>query len=99
MPPLPAGRVEDQARSDPLRPPERVMLLLRSTLSGVVFIVMRRVANIQWRIRKHIIMLRVRAESKGLQLTLHQSSSFPLFVRTDSAKLRQIIINLVGNAV
>jgi signal transduction histidine kinase/CheY-like chemotaxis protein len=46
-----------------------------------------------------IIMLGVRAESKGLQLTLDQSSSFPRFVRSDSGKLRQIIINLVGNAI
>ena len=46
-----------------------------------------------------ISMLRVRAEAKNLQLTLDQSSSFPRFVRTDPAKLRQIIINLVGNSI
>lgn len=46
-----------------------------------------------------IIMLRVRAESKNLQLSLDPSSSFPRFVRTDPSKLRQIIINLVGNAI
>ncbi|HOD40774.1 MAG TPA: ATP-binding protein [Candidatus Wallbacteria bacterium] len=44
-------------------------------------------------------MLRVKVEAKGLKLVLDQSSSFPRFVRTDMAKLRQIIINLVGNAV
>ncbi len=44
-------------------------------------------------------MLRVKVEAKGLKLVLDQSSSFPRFVRTDLAKLRQIIINLVGNAV
>ena len=46
-----------------------------------------------------ISMLRVRAMAKNLKLTLDQSSSFPRFVRTDPAKLRQIIINLVGNAI
>jgi signal transduction histidine kinase/DNA-binding NarL/FixJ family response regulator len=44
-------------------------------------------------------LLRVRAEEKGLQLLLDQSSAFPRFVRADGAKLRQILINLVGNAV
>lgn len=46
-----------------------------------------------------ISMLRVRAAAKNLKLDLDQSSSFPRFVRTDPAKLRQIIINLVGNAI
>lgn len=44
-------------------------------------------------------MLRLRAESKGLDLFVDQSSSFPRFVRTDMVKLRQVLINLVGNAV
>lgn len=44
-------------------------------------------------------LMRGRAEEKGLQLLLDQSSEFPSFVQTDGAKLRQIIINLVGNAV
>jgi len=46
-----------------------------------------------------IMMLGVRAESKGIELTLDQSSSFPRFIRSDSGKLRQVIINLVGNAI
>jgi len=46
-----------------------------------------------------IDMLRIRAREKGLELRLDQSSSFPRFVRTDPAKLRQILINLIGNAI
>ncbi len=46
-----------------------------------------------------IDMLRMRAREKGLELRLDQSSSFPRFVRTDQAKLRQILINLVNNAI
>jgi len=41
----------------------------------------------------------MRAEEKGLQLCLDQSSEFPRFVRADAGKLRQVPINLVGNAV
>jgi len=44
-------------------------------------------------------LMRGRAEEKGLQLLLDQSSDFPSFVRTDGGKLRQVLINLVGNAV
>jgi signal transduction histidine kinase/CheY-like chemotaxis protein len=44
-------------------------------------------------------MMRGRAEEKGLQLLLEQSSTFPRFVNADDAKLRHILINLLGNAV
>ncbi len=46
-----------------------------------------------------ILMLRVKAEAKGIELFIDQSSSFPRFVNTDPVKLRQIIINIAGNAV
>jgi signal transduction histidine kinase/DNA-binding NarL/FixJ family response regulator len=50
-------------------------------------------------VRETIDLMRVRAEEKGLQLLLHQSSKFPRFIRADAAKLRQVLINLIGNAV
>lgn len=50
-------------------------------------------------INNTIAMLRVRAEAKNIKIELDQSSSFPRYVNTDPAKLRQIIINLVGNAI
>ncbi len=50
-------------------------------------------------LRDITLLLRERAAAKGLQLTLDQSSSFPRFVRTDGIKLRQTIINLLGNAI
>jgi len=46
-----------------------------------------------------IDMMHERAEAKGLELILDQSSSFPRFVSADEAKLRQILLNLVGNAI
>ena len=50
-------------------------------------------------VRVVVDMMRVRAESKGLQLLLEQSSQFPRSIHGDEAKLRQILINLIGNAV
>lgn len=44
-------------------------------------------------------MLGKRAEERGLQLLLDQSSEFPRFIRSDKEKLRQVIVNLVSNAV
>jgi signal transduction histidine kinase/CheY-like chemotaxis protein len=44
-------------------------------------------------------MMRLRAQEKGLTLLLDQSSSFPRFIEADEARLRQILVNLVGNAV
>ena len=44
-------------------------------------------------------MFKAPTSAKGLQFDVHRDESVPRWVRTDGAKLRQIIINLVGNAV
>ncbi|MEM7554242.1 MAG: ATP-binding protein, partial [Cyanobacteria bacterium P01_A01_bin.84] len=44
-------------------------------------------------------MLQVRAESKGLQLKCICSSNIPRYIKADQGKLRQILINLLGNAI
>jgi PAS domain S-box-containing protein len=44
-------------------------------------------------------MMRLRAEQKGLQLELDQSSGLPNYIQGDEARLRQILVNLVSNAV
>ncbi|TQV75396.1 transporter substrate-binding domain-containing protein [Aliikangiella marina] len=44
-------------------------------------------------------MLRYRAEEKGLSLKFHYSDHIPEFVYADQAKLSQILINLLGNAI
>jgi CheY-like chemotaxis protein len=43
--------------------------------------------------------MRQRAESKGLLLVLDQPAGLPRFIRTDASKLRQILLNLLGNAI
>lgn len=44
-------------------------------------------------------MMRLKAEAKGLQLRFDRSSNVPQFVLADEAKLRQILINLLNNAI
>jgi PAS domain S-box-containing protein len=44
-------------------------------------------------------MMRPRAEAKGLSLVVEQGAQLPLFVAADESKIRQILLNLVSNAV
>jgi signal transduction histidine kinase/CheY-like chemotaxis protein len=44
-------------------------------------------------------MLALRAKSKGLQLIIERSKDLPQNINTDDKKLRQILINLLGNAI
>ncbi|MBU2509887.1 transporter substrate-binding domain-containing protein [bacterium] len=44
------------------------------------------------------MMLRVKTNVKGISLSVEHSEKVPRFIRTDQGKLRQILINLLGNA-
>ncbi len=44
-------------------------------------------------------MFALKAQTKGLQLLFEQDASVPRAVRTDEVKLRQVLINLLNNAV
>ncbi len=44
-------------------------------------------------------MFRLRAEEKGLALSFERTEVVPRYVRADEGKLRQVLVNLLGNAV
>jgi len=44
-------------------------------------------------------LFKLRCENKGLQLIVEKDAHLPKYVRTDTGKLRQCIINFMGNAV
>jgi CheY-like chemotaxis protein len=50
-------------------------------------------------VREVTEMMQIRAQEKGLRLLLDQSSEFPRYIKADEARIRQIIINLISNAV
>ena len=43
--------------------------------------------------------MKVRADAKGLPLTLEAEGDVPQTIMTDPIRLRQILVNLVGNAI
>jgi PAS domain S-box-containing protein len=44
-------------------------------------------------------MLQLKAQSKGLQLIFELTPDVPQYMQTDESKLRQVLINLLGNAI
>ena len=50
-------------------------------------------------VREVTDMMQLRARDKGLQLQLDMTSEFPRYIKGDEARIRQILVNLVGNAV
>ncbi len=64
----------------------------RATVENTVF-------DLQAMMRDLAETMRQRAEAKGLQLTLEMAAELPRAVKTDESRLRQVVLNLVGNAI
>jgi signal transduction histidine kinase/CheY-like chemotaxis protein len=50
-------------------------------------------------VRTVVAMMQCRAEEKNLTLVYYQDPKVPRYVHIDASKLRQILINLLGNAI
>jgi len=46
-----------------------------------------------------VTLMRIRAEAKGITLTAQSEGPIPETITTDSTRLRQILLNVIGNAV
>ena len=44
-------------------------------------------------------LMRARAEEKGLAISVHYGAGVPGIIRADPTRLRQVLLNLVGNAI
>ncbi|MBS0196204.1 MAG: response regulator [Planctomycetes bacterium] len=44
-------------------------------------------------------LMNVKAKAKGISLSIEQETALPATIRSDPVRLRQILINLVGNAI
>jgi signal transduction histidine kinase/ActR/RegA family two-component response regulator len=50
-------------------------------------------------VQEVVALMRIRADDKGLRLSADFNGPIPRSIRTDPMRLRQILINLVGNAI
>lgn len=64
----------------------------RSTLNEETFDLMQLLSDLE-------LMFKIRAEKKKLQLVFIRETAIPQFVKIDGGKLRQILVNLIGNAI
>ena len=55
--------------------------------------------NLRDNLESTLKTLAVRADEKGLELLCEVAPEVPEIVRGDSSRLRQIVVNLVGNAI
>lgn len=64
----------------------------RTTLNSSHFDLFRLLDNLE-------VMLHLKAASKGISLIFEREATVPRYIYTDASKLRQVLINLLGNAL
>ena len=103
-----SGEVEDHAKSDSVKALRRAGKHLLTIINDVLDIskiesghmeVFEEVCCVPLLIDDVLTGLRAQAEKKGLELRADVRGPVPASVRTDTHRVRQILINLVGNAV
>jgi len=59
-----------------------------------------RIPSSPWKIVEEVVsLMKIRADSKGLSLKAESAGPIPAVITTDPVRLKQILINLVGNAI
>ncbi|MBE1301410.1 MAG: DUF4154 domain-containing protein [Alteromonadaceae bacterium] len=70
-----------------------------SKIEAGVIVIKEETFNLNELLQDVIELMKVRADAKGLGLSLTKASELPVAVIADMSKMRQILINLIGNAV
>ena len=70
-----------------------------SRIEAGKFAIERRPCSVPAVVAEVVSMMRVRADERGISLTAEYTGELPETILTDQARLRQGLINLVGNAV
>ena len=55
--------------------------------------------DLYWFLDDLMLMLRQKAEDKGLKFQLERATNLPRFIHTDGVKLRQILVKLLSNGI
>ncbi len=74
-------------------------LLDISQLENGVLRVRSEIVNLPEFLEQIVLMMRPAAKAKGLDFVFERPERLPEFVRTDQNRLRQALINLIGNAI
>ncbi|HUR60539.1 MAG TPA: ATP-binding protein [Opitutaceae bacterium] len=70
-----------------------------NAIDAGVFRFVPRAVNVTGLVQQTVESLRPRAEAKGLALQQRVDARVPAWVATDAERLRQVVLNLVGNAI
>ena len=55
--------------------------------------------NIVYLLEEIVTLFKEKAQKKGIDLSLHISDKFPTILRLDEIRMKQVLFNLVGNAI